>query len=62
MKNFLAFLRGAAVIAQTEAALDRHAERRIARQVESERQRKSYADRRAAECRAARLRFTGEQA
>lgn len=32
-------------------------ERRIARQVESERQRKSYAERRAAECRAARLRF-----
>lgn len=37
-------------------------ELRIARQVESERQRKSYAERRAAECRAARLRFTGEQA
>lgn len=37
-------------------------ERRIARQVESERQRKAYADHRAAECRAARLRFTGEQA
>lgn len=40
----------------------RRAERRIARQVESERQRKAYAERRAAECRAARLRFTGEQA
>lgn len=37
-------------------------ERRIARKVESERQRKAYAERRAAECRAARLRFTGEQA
>jgi hypothetical protein len=37
-------------------------DRRTARRIESERQRKSYAERRAAECRAARLRFTGEQA
>lgn len=37
-------------------------DRRIARRIESERARQSYADRRAAECRAARLRFTGEQA
>lgn len=37
-------------------------ERQIARRIRSQRQHKSYADRRAAECRAARLRMTGEQA
>ncbi|WP_156359928.1 hypothetical protein [Sphingomonas sp. Leaf10] len=37
-------------------------ERQAARRIRSQRQRQSYADRRAAECRAARLRMTGEQA
>lgn len=57
IRAFLAWLSRPATI--TPPADD---DRAIARRVRSQRQHQSYADRRAAECRAARLRMTGEQA
>lgn len=52
----------AAMIGRTPALPQPINERHVARKVASKRQHQSYADRRAAECRAARLRMTGEQA